>query len=144
MILFIYLRISQRSIHTPVVYTIAFTLFIQILIMISAKLNYILYQVSCYLSHSIKEVVLIVVLWNPKCNILLTYWILRVWFEWLYLTFLELFQKSFIFRPEQSNIRNFKELHSPSFETQAKCPSYLLIRVSSSISKNFIVDHTRS
>mmetsp|Transcript_39156 Transcript_39156/g.81282 ORF Transcript_39156/g.81282 Transcript_39156/m.81282 type:complete len:227 (-) Transcript_39156:104-784(-) len=91
-----------------------------------------------------KLIIVIVVLGGrqPKTNIFVTGWIFGIGLKGNNLTRRKLGRKAFILRPKQSNVGNVKQDHGPSFQSQSKSPSLVLVGIPTGIRHNFGMYHS--
>ena len=77
---------------------------------------------------------------DPESNIFVTRWVFRISFELSDLAGPELIQEARVLAPEESNVFDFKQLHSPSLQSETECPTALFGYVSVGILHDSIED----
>ena len=105
---------------------------------------YCLSNVSTNGTHDLEELILIEALWDPEGDVLVAGGEPGVRFELGDLPLLELADESCILTPEQSDVLDVEELHSPAFQPKTECPSYFLLNVSSCSLHDLVMNDSRS
>jgi hypothetical protein len=100
-------------------------------------------EVATHVTHHLKELILVEALCGyPKRDILVARGVFAVRFEFSYLSLLELADEARVLAPEEPDVLDVEKLHSPTLQTQAEGPPYLMRYVFTSVGHDPVVDHT--